>query len=191
MLDDPKLPARVRAAQEVSRQSGFEMACEDRAGALLRTLAATKPGGNLLELGTGTGVGTAWMLAGMDTGARLVTIDRDKEVSDLARRTVDGDPRVELVVGEAGPWLEEYAGPPFDLVFVDTWRGKFIDRGRLLRRLAPGGIYFGDDLLPQPTWADQQPSLVGTFLDEIVEDTDLAVTIMNWSSGLVLAAKRH
>jgi predicted O-methyltransferase YrrM len=190
VLDDPKhLPDRVRAAQEVSRQFGFEMACKDRTGALLRTLAATKPGGSLLELGTGTGVGTAWLLDGMDAGAHLITIDRDKAVSDLARRTVGEDSRVELTVGEAGPWLDEYDGPPFDLVFVDTWYGKFIDREKLLRRLAPGGIYFGDDLLPQPTWAAEQQSLVDRFLPEIGADTDLAVTVLNWSSGLVLAAK--
>ena len=44
----------------------FEMASEDRTGALLRTLAASKPGGRFLELGTGTesrqpGFWMAWM----------------------------------------------------------------------------------------------------------------------------------
>jgi len=31
-------------------------------GALLRLLAAAKPGGRMLELGTGTGLATAWVL---------------------------------------------------------------------------------------------------------------------------------
>jgi predicted O-methyltransferase YrrM len=56
------------------------MACEPRAGALLRTLAAFKPAGRLLELGTGTGVGTAWLLAEINGAARLITVDTDPEV---------------------------------------------------------------------------------------------------------------
>jgi len=42
-----------------SEELGFTMGSEPRTGALLRTLAASKPGGRFLELGTGTGVGRA------------------------------------------------------------------------------------------------------------------------------------
>ena len=38
---------------------------------LLRTLAASKPGGQFLELGSGTGLSTAWLLDGMDARATL------------------------------------------------------------------------------------------------------------------------
>ncbi|MEU9059096.1 class I SAM-dependent methyltransferase [Streptomyces sp. NPDC048430] len=190
MIDNPNhIPVRVQAAQHISRESGFDEACVDRTGSLLRTLVATKPGGRILELGTGTGVGTSWLLDGMDADAHLISVDRNKKVSDLARQVVGGDPRVELLVTEVGPRVEHYNGPLFDMIFVDTWRGKFIEREKLLHHLAPGGIYFGDDLLPQPTWASDQQSRVEEFLGEITEDGGLAVTIMNWSSGLVLAAK--
>lgn len=43
---------------------GFPMPSEPRTGALLRALCAGKPGGNLLELGMGTGLATAWTLDG-------------------------------------------------------------------------------------------------------------------------------
>jgi hypothetical protein len=43
---------------------GFPMPSEPRTGAFLRALCAGKPGGNLLELGMGTGLVTAWMLDG-------------------------------------------------------------------------------------------------------------------------------
>lgn len=39
----------------------FNMMSEAKVGALLAVLAASKPGGHLLELGTGTGHGTAWL----------------------------------------------------------------------------------------------------------------------------------
>ena len=55
------------------------MASEDRTGALLEVLAASKPGGRLLELGTGTGIGTSWLLSGMDEAATLVSVDIQTE----------------------------------------------------------------------------------------------------------------
>jgi predicted O-methyltransferase YrrM len=192
MDDEPRqIPARVEAAREVTARYGFDEASQDRTGMLLRTLAASKPDGCLLELGTGTGVGTAWLLDGMNAGARLTSVDRNLETTALARQVAGDDPRLKLVVGDIGEWLTAYNGPPFDLVFVDTWRGKYIERGQLLDMIAPGGLYIGDDLLPQPTWASEQPKHVETFLREVVQEDGLAVTVLNWSSGLVVAAKQH
>ena len=68
-MDDHEIrqvPAVVDAIRRDTRQLGFTMASEPQTGSLLRTLAASKPSGRFLELGTGTGVGTAWLLAGMD-----------------------------------------------------------------------------------------------------------------------------
>jgi hypothetical protein len=39
----------------------FNMISEPKVGALLAAVAASKPGGRFLELGTGTGHGTAWL----------------------------------------------------------------------------------------------------------------------------------
>lgn len=51
----------------------FDMASEARVGSLLAALAASKPGGPFLELGTGTGHATAWLLSGMDATGRTNT----------------------------------------------------------------------------------------------------------------------
>jgi predicted O-methyltransferase YrrM len=191
MIDEPvDVPATVLAAQRCSAEVGFAMACENRTGALLRTLAASKPGGRILELGTGTGVGTAWLLAGMDPTARLTSIEVDWTTQAVPRGMIGDDPRVDLVLDDAHHWLTTYAGPPFDLAYVDCRPGKFLDRRLLLAHLAPGALYVGDDLLAQPTWpADHQPR-VDAFLADIVAEPDLVVTLMRWSSGLVVATCR-
>src|SRR6266704_7100498 len=136
MIDEPvDMPAAVLAAQTCSAEVGFAMACENRIGALLRTLAASKPGGRILELGTGTGVGTAWLLAGMDLTARLTSVEVDWSTQAVACGVVGDDPRVDLVLDDAHHWLTTYDGAPFDLAYVDCRPGKFLDRRLLLAHL--------------------------------------------------------
>ena len=51
---------------QATQTAGFTMASDVLTCSLLRTLAASKPAGRFLELGTGTGLSTAWILDGMD-----------------------------------------------------------------------------------------------------------------------------
>jgi len=73
-------PSQFLRIKERTTELQFSMASEPLVGAMLRTLAASKPGGRFLELGTGTGIATAWLLAGMDGRSTLISVDNDKEV---------------------------------------------------------------------------------------------------------------
>ena len=84
----------LEAIHRDTQDLGFAMASEPKTGALLRVLAASKPSGRFLELGTGTGVGTAWLLAGMDATSRLESVDSDENVLAVARRHLGADSRV-------------------------------------------------------------------------------------------------
>jgi predicted O-methyltransferase YrrM len=53
---------------EATKAIEFNMASDMQTGSLLRTLVASKPAGEILELGTGTGLATSWIIAGMDNG---------------------------------------------------------------------------------------------------------------------------
>lgn len=78
-------PPVIASILDETVRISFGMASEPLVGALLRVLAASKPGGRFLELGTGTGVGTAWLLSGMNEDATLVSVDTDRESSRLRR----------------------------------------------------------------------------------------------------------
>ena len=73
-------PAALAVLEEATAASGFGMPSDRLTGMLLAALAATKPGGRLLELGTGTGLATSWLLHGMDATAHLTSIDNDAAV---------------------------------------------------------------------------------------------------------------
>ena len=192
MRDDvfPSEPPALAGILRDGARVGFRLASEPRTGSLLRVLAGSKPGGRLLELGTGTGVATAWLLAGMDAATRLETVDSDPSVVEVARTHLGGDPRVRFNIAEGGDWLRRWSGGPFDLVFADAWSGKFSDLDAALRLLAIGGLYVIDDLLPQPSWPDGHGPRIEPLLAELEGRPDLACVRLAWSSGLAVAVKR-
>lgn len=166
------------------------MSSDHRTGALLRTLAASKPGGRILEVGAGLGVGSAWLLAGMDSQSRLTTLEVHVKIAGICRKHLADDSRAEVITTDANEWLENYSGPPFDLVFVDTTTTKFDRRDLLFANMADGALLIADDLLPGDTWTEDHPARVERFRREIMKESDLIPALIDWSSGLVVAAYR-
>ena len=188
--DEPRdLPPAIEAIEAEARSMGFQLSSDRRTGALLRALAASKPGGDLLELGTGAGVGTSWILHGMDAGSRLVTVDFDTKVSAVPRRHLAPDPRVTFIDRDAAEFLRSASPGSFDLNFADAPPGKIVDLDLALDLLRPGGIYVVDDLLPQPSWPAGHGSLVADFLDRLALRRDLVTCSSGWSTGLLIGVK--
>lgn len=180
-------PAVLVAILADTHTLGFSMACEPEVGSLLATLAASKPGGRVLEIGTGTGVGTAWLLHGLNRAGRLLSLDHDPQTQAVAARHLGADPRLTLVTADGGDWLTAHAGDKFDLIFADSWPGKYTHLDLALGCLAPGGIYVVDDLLPQPNWPIGHAAKVPALLATLFGRHDLGVTVLPWSSGVAIA----
>ena len=87
MLEEikPRYPLAYNAIKEATEANGFSMPSEVLTCSLLKTLAATKPGGKFLELGTGTGLSTTWILDGMDEKSTLISIDNDETFLNIAK----------------------------------------------------------------------------------------------------------
>jgi len=168
----------------------FEMASEDRTGALLRTLAASKPGGRFLELGTGTGVATAWLLDGMDATSKLISIDVNATFQQVARDVLGDDSRVTFIADDAVAFLNAQPAASFDLVFADALRGKYEGLDEALRVVRSGGIYIIDDMLPQSNWPDGHAPRVLALLETLASHPEFEITQMAWASGLVVAVRK-
>src|SRR5271169_2242641 len=93
-------PPQLPRILEATRKVGFLKTSDLLVGNLLRTLAATKPGGRLLETGTGTGIATAWPLDGVDDAASQASVDRDSRVQAVAQEILGDDRRVRFFTGK-------------------------------------------------------------------------------------------
>lgn len=190
MEDDPVHPPAVLAAIWAdTEEAGFSLFSDYKLGGLLRVLAASKPGGRLLEIGTGTGLATAWLLDGMNADARLTSIEANGRWSAIAARHLRSDARLTLLDADAFSWFGGQPAASYDLVFADAMPGKFDGFDALWRLVKPGGIYVIDDLLPQPNWPAGQQARVEEVLANLDARTDARVARLNWASDIAIAVK--
>ena len=159
-------------------------------GSLLRTLAATKPGGCFLELGTGSGFSTAWILHGMDARSTLTTIDSDETLVSIAKKHLGEDPRVRFIIDEGEALILNTNPNSVDFIFADTWPGKYNHLEETLSLLKNGGIYIIDDMLPQPNWPPGHGDKANHLVQHLEARDDFLLTKMVCSTGIVICTKR-
>lgn len=141
------LPPLVAEAVVAARQARFTKSCLPQHGRLLQVLAGGVGVGTIGETGTGCGVGLAWLTSGAHSDARLVSIERDSDIADIADSVFVDEPRVRV---RRGDWRELIQDAPFDLLVLDGGgQGKAdeppLDPGDWMR---PGGIVVLDDFTP-------------------------------------------
>lgn len=187
--DFSPLPAAYTDIQRATAESGFNMASDLATGSLLRTLAGTKPKGRFLEMGTGTGLSTSWILDGMDQDSSLVSVDFDEAFLSIAGRFLGSDSRLDLQLMDGEKWVESNREQTFDYIFADTWHGKYLLLDEVLEMLNIGGIYIVDDMLPQPNWPDGHAEKAEKLIQKLESLPFLHLTKLNWSTGIILATR--
>lgn len=192
MLSDPDstmLPPVWHDIRARSVALGFGMASDARTGALLKALAASKPQGNLLELGTGTGLATACLLGGMDKSSRLVSVDIDARCQAVAHELLGSDPRVSFKLVDGLQFIQSQPRQSFDLVFADAWPGKYEGLDVALTLVRRGGFFVGDDMLPQTNWPANQQERVNSLIAQLQRLHDWTTVTLCWGSGFVIAVR--
>jgi predicted O-methyltransferase YrrM len=146
------LPPLVARAKAAAAALGFEKSCRDEDGMLLHVLAGRRGLDRVAEIGTGAGVGTAWLASALPPGVPLVSAERDGRLAVAAAALFADDPDVEVLHGDWRDVLPVHA--PFDLIFVDGGRAKD-DPDGVLSLAAPAATIVMDDFssdweLPDP-----------------------------------------
>lgn len=183
----PTAYANIKLATE---QQGFTMPSELMTCSLLCTLAASKPNSSFLELGTGTGLSTAWILEGMDQNSTLISVDNDEQVQQIASRYLGEDKCLQLVCMDGEEWIKANNQLKFSYIFADTWAGKYNTLDETLNMLETGGLYIIDDMLPQANWPEGHAEKADQLLKNLEQRTDITITKLNWASGIVIAVKK-
>ena len=182
-------PLAYDAIKKATEANGFTMPSEVLTCSLLKTLAATKPAGSFLELGTGTGLATTWILDGMNKESTLVSIDNDETLLNIAKENLGVDKRLKLICTDGGEWIKQNAGKKFAFIFADTWPGKYSYLNEVLDMVEKGGIYIIDDMLPQQNWPTGHAEKATRLIEELDSRDDVILTKMAWATGVVIVAK--
>jgi predicted O-methyltransferase YrrM len=169
-LSHLETPILVRRALAAAERLGFSQSCSPEVGQLLRLMAGVHAEGQLLEIGTGAGVGAAWIATGMAPTCQLVTVEENLDRAQAAAAVFADVDTVEVVHGD---WRQVDLPDQVRLMFIDARAGKWSEQRRLVERLAVGGMVVLDDLTPQGSgwqgdpvrdWWHGQPDLVTTEL---------------------------
>lgn len=131
-----------------ARNRGAELGSDEPSqgtGAFLQVLVRALGARNIVELGTGTGVGTLWLASELDENATLTSIDAEAEHVQLAREACDemeiSSQRVRLIHGSPHEIFRKLTDGGYDMVVVREYSEdgiEFIEQAH--RVLRPGGI---------------------------------------------------
>jgi demethylmenaquinone methyltransferase/2-methoxy-6-polyprenyl-1,4-benzoquinol methylase len=187
LTDKPEL---VEQACHRAAELGFEFSSEPGVGALLAVLAAAAPeGARIAELGTGAGVGLAWIVYGLGErdDVSVYTVDTNQVM--LATVAAAGWPGyVQFVHDDGAHAVQEFA--PLDLVFADAPGGKIEGLDLTIAALGAGGVLIVDDMDPSLHIDDGLLEPLASVRERLLGDPALVVAELHSASGVIVATKR-
>ncbi|MCU1591836.1 MAG: O-methyltransferase family 3 [Frankiales bacterium] len=190
--DEALTAARARAA-EVG-----VAAIDASTGAVLRLLAASVGAKAAVELGTGAGVSTLWLLRGLAPDGVLTSVDADGEHQRLAKASLTeagvASGRVRLIQGRALEVLPRLSESAYDLVFCDAARSENADYlAAALTLLRPGGlVVFAGALaggkVAEPTARDAETVSMRELAKLVRDEERLTAAMIPVGAGLLAAS---
>jgi predicted O-methyltransferase YrrM len=184
------MPSLVREAIARAQATGFRYSCDPDVGRLLAALAAHLPArARVLELGTGTGVGTSWVISGLlpRTDVTVITAEMDPATAEIAARG-EWPEFVDLRCADALTVLGD-AGE-FDLIFADAPGGKWEGLDRTIGALAPRGMLIVDDMTATPQWDAGHQARQQEVRRTLLASPLLTSVELDHGSGVILSTRR-
>jgi predicted O-methyltransferase YrrM len=145
------LPPLVERALALAERTGFQRSCSFETGRLLQMLAGQRGHERVAEIGTGCGVGSAWILSALDPDVAFLTVELDEQRAAHATELLAEDESARVLHGDWREVLPDEA--PFDFLFADGGKSKYHEE--VVGLLAPGAMLVLDDLTPG--YADPDP----------------------------------
>jgi predicted O-methyltransferase YrrM len=191
------------SVKSAARARGIENGVTDvsqGAGAYLRQLAHQIKAQSVVEVGTGSGVGSLWLLEGMLSSGTLTSIDDEMEHSSIAKVALAEaeieQPRFRLITNSVMDVMTKLTDRAYDLVvFRHNPEDLSFAISEAHRILRSGGVFvidnfFGGGKVPDPAQRDPKTIALRDAGKSIKSDTDSWVTsLVPIGDGLLLATK--
>jgi predicted O-methyltransferase YrrM len=142
MMSTPQL---VKKALELARNKNFQNSCIPEVGQLLRLFVASAKPGIIAEIGTGCGVSSAWMLAGLQPYQHFFSVEKDVTLHQAVSELFAAETRANFILGD---WSQLVKFQPFQLVFVDVGTAKDAGSDAVIEATATSGVIVLDDFTP-------------------------------------------
>ena len=191
------------SVKSAARARGVENGVTDvsqGAGAYLRQLAHQIKAQSVVEVGTGSGVGSLWLLEGMLSSGTLTSIDDEMEHTSIAKIALAEagieQPRFRLITNSVMDVMTKLTDRAYDLVvFRHNPEDLSFAISEAHRILRSGGVFvidnfFGGGKVPDPAQRDSKTIALRDAGKSIKSDTDSWVTsLAPIGDGLLLATK--
>jgi len=188
----------VLEARDVADQLGCVPVLPGAARAI-EVLARAMRATSAVEIGTGAGVSTTYLLRGMAPAGVVTTIDVEPEHHRAARRTLAAGgfapERARMITGRALDVLPRLTDGGYDIVLIDARKSEYpAYLEHALRLLRAGGLLLIDNALwhgrvPDPAQRDKDTTAVRETLKAVREDERLTISLLTAGDGLLTAIK--
>ncbi len=207
MIIDPHSYAESFIAEDAikvaARARGVEIGTRDvtqGAGAYLSFLAQLLKAQSVVEIGTGSGVGSLWLLDGMLKSGTLTSIDDEMEHSSIAKLALAeaeiAPARFRLITNPVMEVMTKLTDRAYDLVIYrhnpEDLTYAISEAGRILRS---GGVFvvdnfFGGSKVSDPAQRDPKTVALREAGKALKADTDTwSTSLIPAGDGLLLATK--
>ncbi len=195
-------PALARLRAETARLPEAHMQIAPEQGAFMQWLVRLMGARQVLEIGTFTGYSALAMALALPPDGRLITCDRSRDWTAIARRHWEAAgvaDRIELRLGPAAASLaalEREGAGPFDLAFIDADKTAYHSYYETcLRLVRPGGVILVDNVLwggrvAEPGGDDPDTEAIRAFNARLAVDERVDLSVIPLADGLALARKR-
>jgi predicted O-methyltransferase YrrM len=186
------IPAPVAHAKRRGVAQRFGRSFADDVGRLLAVQAAHLPtGAKILEIGTGAGIATAWLVAGLGsrTDVDIISVEADETLSATVR-SYQWPTYVRIETASVETALADHSSS-FDLIVADASASTLDHVSAMIDASPSRGMLIFLHHTGIDAAASEPEDTHHTKLREFVLDHDKLVAVdIDWSGGLLIAAKR-
>lgn len=153
----------------------------------------------ILELGTFTGYSAICLAKGLSEKGKLITIEIEDELEDLAQKYFVKAELQQKIVQVIGPALEiiPSLNETFDLVFLDADKREYLAYYNLVfDKVRAGGYFIADNtlwsgkVLAPPAPGDEQTRGITAFNEAIKNDSRVEKVILPLRDGMTIIRKK-